>query len=277
MTKKNNTFLNRNFKSVTYNSQVHKNIMSNGVNEQSKEPIQNTHIKCPSATANVHVNPNFKTQNPTIHINPKVHIKPLIHVNPKIMHNITGVNHNLKNNANDDCNGANKTESTKSNVNSNVLQANTKRSIYVNPTLMKKLSSSSQNKLVNPKELISTEQPVCSTKKIDNSSIVLISRRKLVRVDRTTKKSLRVSSVSQCRLQSPTILRGQKPKISSSKAMKVIPSVNNVMQSISMTSNLRKSCINKSKITKYKIDRTALQISKTKESRKVNPRKRKVM
>lgn len=238
---------------------------------------KNVHVKSKLLTTNVHVNPNFKRQNPTVHINPNVHAKPLIHINPKMMHDISNSNQNLQSNI-----STTNTSMVKTNVNNNTEQANVKRSIYVNPTLLKKLSSSKE-KSTNSKELIPTERPVCSRlrlvknidnrkisnspKKTSNSSIVLLSRRKLVRVS-TTKNTSRTSPLCQRRPSKYAELKDKKLEIQ--KAMKMKSLINNTSQSTSI-SNLSKSNINKSnnksKVTKYKIDRTACikHVSKAKE------------
>lgn len=238
---------------------------------------KNVHVKSGLLTTNVHVNPNFKRQNPTVHINPNIHAKPLIHINPKMMHDISNSNQNLQSNI-----STTNTSTIKTNIDNNTGQANVKRSIYVNPTLLKKLSSSKE-KSTNSKELIPTERPVCSRlrlvknidnrkisnspKKTSNSSIVLLSRRKLVRVS-TTKNTSKTSPLCQRRSSKCIELKDKKLEIQ--KAMKMKSLTNNTLQSTNMISNLSKSNINKSnnksKVTKYKIDRTALHISKAKKT-----------
>ncbi|XP_011168768.1 zinc finger CCCH domain-containing protein 3 [Solenopsis invicta] len=266
---------NRKFKFIKPNIQSDsKNLICDSPLNSKMLPecsTKNVHVK--SSFTNVHVNPNFKPQKPTVHINPNIHAKPLIHVNPKMMHDIS--NQNLQNNIN----MTTATYTTKTNVN-NTGQANVKRSVYVNPTLLKKLSSSKEKS--NFKESVTTEQPVysrlklvknidnrkISPKKISNSSIVLLSRSKLVRVS-TAKSSSRTSLQYQRKSSKYMEIKGKKCETTSQKVMKMKPLINNTLQSTSIITNLSKSNINKSnnksKVTKYKIDRTALHISKVKE------------
>lgn len=225
-------------------------------------------VKSKLLATNVYVNPNFKPQKPAVHINPNIHTKPLIHINPKMMHDISNSNQNLQNNT-----STTNTSTTQTTVGNSTEQTNVKRSIYVNPTLLKKLSSSKE-KSTNSRESITTERPICSrlkfVKNIDNrkilpkksnSSIILLSRRKLVRVST-------VKSTSKTFLSKYAGLKDKKFEALSQKIMKIKPEINNTLQSINMTSSLSKSNINKSnnksKVTKYKIDRTTLHISKAK-------------
>ncbi|XP_011695446.1 PREDICTED: uncharacterized protein LOC105454499 isoform X1 [Wasmannia auropunctata] len=226
---------------------------------------------------NVHVNPNFKPQKSTVHINPNIHAKPLIHVNPKIMHNISNSNQNLLNNV-----STTNTNTTKTSTDNSTGQANVKRSIYVNPTLLKKLSSSKE-KLTNSKESVTIERPVCSRlklvknidnrkaspRKTNNSSIILLSRRKLVRVS-ATKSTSRTSPLYQRRSPKYAELKDKKFETTQKSAKMKPLMINNTLQSTSMISNSSKSNINKSnsksKVTKYKIDRTALHVLKAKEA-----------
>ncbi|KAL0106688.1 hypothetical protein PUN28_015321 [Cardiocondyla obscurior] len=249
---------------------------------------------------NVYVNPNFKPQKPTVHINPKIQAKSLIHINPKMMQDISNSNKNIKSNTNVISVNATK-------INDNREQINVKRSIYVNPTLLKKLSSckekltnskeqilksskepilksskepilksSKESILKSSKEPITTERPVCSRlkfvknidnrkispKKISNSNIVLLSRRKLVRVS-TAKNVLKPSPSKYAEL------KYKKFETASQKNMKMKLLIGNTSQSTNLTLNLSKSNIksnNKSKVTKYKIDRTALHVSKVKKT-----------
>ncbi|XP_012525644.1 zinc finger CCCH domain-containing protein 3 [Monomorium pharaonis] len=237
--------------------------------------IKNIHVNSSLLATNVHVNPNFKPQKPTVHINPNMHTKPLIHVNPKMMRDISNLNQNLQNNI------STTKITAKTNVN-NIEQGNVKRSIYVNPTLLKKLSSSKE-KLTDSKELVTTEQPVCSRlkliknidnrkispKKTSNSNIVLLSHRKLVRVS-PAKHSLKTSSLFQRKLSKYVELKDKKFETQLEKVMKLKPLISNTLPSTSKISNLSKLNINKSnnksKMTKYKIDRTVLHVSKTKEA-----------
>lgn len=226
------------------------------------------HVKSKLLATNVHVNPNFKPQKPTVHINPNIHTKPLIHINPKMMHDIS--NSNLQSNKT-----TTNTNTTQTYVGNNIEQTNVKRSIYVNPTLLKKLSSSKE-KSTNSKESVTTERPVCSRlkfvknidnrkilpRKTSNSSLVLLSRRKLVRVSTTKSTSKTFPS------KSPG-LKDKKLETISQKIMKMKSPISNTLPCRNIF-NLSKSNINKSnnksKVTKYKIDRTALCISKIKET-----------
>ncbi|XP_018372497.1 PREDICTED: zinc finger CCCH domain-containing protein 3 isoform X2 [Trachymyrmex cornetzi] len=229
---------------------------------------KNVHVNSTLLTTNVHVNPNFKPQKSTVHINPNIHAKPLIHINPKVMHDISNSNQKLQNNIS-------VTNASTTKTNNSTGQANVKRSIYVNPTLLKKLSS--KEKSTNSKESVAAERPVCSRlkfiknidnrkispRKTSNSSIILLSRRKLVRVS-TTKNTSKISPLHQRRLSKHAELKDKKLG-TTQKSIKMKPLISNTLQSTSMVLNLSKSNIDKSKVTKYKIDRTALHVSKAKE------------
>jgi len=234
-----------------------------------EDSTENVHVNSRLLATNVHVNPNFKPQKPTVHINPNIqYSKPLIHINPKMMHDISNSNQNLQNNI-----STIHMTTTQTSIDNNTEQTNVKRSIYVNPTLLKKLSSSKE-KATNSRESVTTERPVCSRlklvkdnrkispKKTSSSGIVLLSRRKLVRVS-TTKNTLKISPSKYVGL------KDKKFETMSQKTMKIKPSINNTLQSTNLISNLSKSNINKSsnqsKVTKYKIDRTTLHISKAKK------------
>lgn len=236
---------------------------------------KNVHVKSTMLATNVHVNPNFKPHKPTVHINPNIKAKPLIHINPKMMHDISNSNQNPQSNI-----STTNTSTTKTNTDNGTAQANVKRSIYVNPTLLKKLSSSKE-KSTNSKASVITERPVCSrlkfVKNIDNrkispkktssSSIVLLSRRKLVRVSTTKTSTSKTSPLYQRRSSKYVELKDKRFE-TTQKPMKMKLLTNNTLQSTSMTFNLSKSninkCNNKSKVTKYKIDRTVLHVSKAK-------------
>jgi len=229
---------------------------------------KNVHVNSTLLTTNVYVNPNFKPQKSTVHINPNIHAKPLIHINPKVMHDISNSNKKLQNNI-----SATNTSTTK--TNNSTGQTNVKRSIYINPTLLKKLSS--KEKSTNSKESIATERPVCSRlkfiknidnrkispKKTNNSSIILLSRRKLVRVS-TTKNTSKISPLHQRRLSKHAEFKDKKLG-TTQKSIKIKPLINNTLLSTNTVPNLSKSNIDKSKVTKYKIDRTALHVSRVKE------------
>lgn len=237
-------------------------------------------VKVKSLVTNVHVNPNFKPKNTTMHINPKIHAKPLIHINPKMMRDIANSNINLQNNV---------TCTTNSNITSNTVQMNIKRSIYVNPTLLKKLSSL-KNKSANPKESFATEQsaslklttPVASIdnrkvspKKTSDTSVVLLSRRKLVRVAPAVHNVSGTSSVSRYRLRKSLDSTEKKSGTIAQRNVKVSPSASNTSRSVRSKCNLPKSSVGKSKVSRYKIDRTALhRASKVKGS---PPKTRKAM
>lgn len=246
------------------------------------ESTNKVYVKSQLYTTNVHVNPNFKPQNATVHINPNMQTKPLIHINPKIINNIANSNQNLQNNT-----SMTNLNRTKPLIDNNTTHKNVKRSIYVNPTLLKKLSSSSEEKLISHKESIIKEQPTCSRlkcaksvdyrKKINNSSIVLLSQRKLVRVTRTLKNTSKISPLSQYKLLKSAELMRKKSKTISPKIIKVKPLINNTLQSTNVNSNLLKININKSsnksKVTKYKIDRTTLYVPKSKRVDHLQTRK----
>lgn len=254
-------------------------------NPQLSKDSKRTHVESQLLPTNVHVNPNFKVQNPTVHINPNIYAKPLIHINPKVMHNIVSSNQNLPNIVN--TNNVNTTNASAAKASISNKSADVKRAIYVNPTLLKKLSSSKE-KLAESKELIykdpiskelvTIERPVCSrlkpmkntdnqkisTKRTSNSNFVILSRRKLVRVVRSPKIMSRLSPKSKYKFSKSPELIGKKVD-KTILQMKIKSLANNALQSTSK-SNLSKLCINKannnSKVTKYKIDRTKLKVKK---------------
>lgn len=198
------------------------------------------------------------------------------------MHNIASSNRNLQNNV-----STINASTAKANIDNNIKPVNIKRAIYVNPTLLNKLSKekSAESKESVSKESVTTERPVCSRLKpikntdnqkispkgkINNSSIVLLSRRKLVRVTRSTKIMSRTFLVSQYKLSKSAESTGK--KIDKTILQTKIKSLaSNALQSTSK-SNLSKLRINKSnnnsKVTKYKIDRTILKVKKTSLSEK---------
>jgi len=231
----------------------------------------------------VHVNPNFKSQYTTVYINPNICTKPLIHINPKIIHDIANSKQNVQNNIITNVNSTTMNISniniTKTNIDNNIKQTNIKKSIYINPTLLNKLSSSKEES-TNFKELI--ERPVCSklkfvkntdnqknsSKKNNNSRIVLLSNRKLVRISDNIKSSSR-TPISQYKLQKSVNLMEKTSETVLSK-VKTKLLVNNTLYSMSTKPNLAElginRSINKSKVTKYKIDRTTLSTLKARKT-----------
>ena len=223
-------------------------------------------------STNVYINPNFKPQTSAIHINPKLRMKSLVHINPKIMNKVINSNESVQSSP------VNVTTNVKQNP---VQEENVKKSVYVNPKLMKKLSSSTQSKPTEKKEIPMPNIPhsVCSRlkfvkstnsskmthsqKRTNNSNIVILSRRKLVRVKRGSRRS---SSASQRDLykikKSPnSMLKCGKPASQRTIKTKII---NALQQSIDKDSNFVKSVI-KPKINKYRIDRTTPRITSTKK------------
>lgn len=239
-----------------------------------KVSIESTHIEPQSLTANVYINPKFKLQNPTMHINPKIQPKPSIHVNPKMVHDIASSNKNLQSNT---------MGTMKINIDNNIVQRNVKRSIYVNPTLLKGLSSD-----FNSNETHRRELPTCSKMSVKNINyrkvtpkktvcdpgVVLLSHRKLVRVTGTTNNSSGTSIISQYRLQKLTT--ENKPATITQKIVKVPSTMNNMLPCTDMRHNVSKLCIDKSKVNKYKIDRTVLHAPKIKRDQ-TPVKRRKVM
>lgn len=255
-----------------------------------KNSTGNVYVNSRLHPITVHLNPNFKPQKSTVHINPNI-CKPLIHVNPRVIHDLANSNQNLKfntsaTNVNSITMNTTNMSLAMTNADNNLKQVNIKKSVYVNPTLLKKLSSSSKEKPANLKEL--TQRAICSRlkfikasdnqknspRKANNSSIVLLSRRKLVRVTRTT-KSTRIP-ISQYKLRKFIDL-SEKKRETLLQQMKV-KSFMNDMYSASTSSSLPKLSINrsvnKSKVTKYKIDRTKIDSTlSTSKVRKVLPLK----
>ncbi|XP_076647200.1 zinc finger CCCH domain-containing protein 3 [Halictus rubicundus] len=214
-------------------------------------------------TTNVYINPNFKPQHSSIHINPRLQEKSLVHINPKMMKTVINSNENTENNS----------LQLTTNVKDNFLQKqdSTKKSVYVNPKLIKKLSSSMQPKPIELKETITPtiSHAVCSRLKFiksvnsakninsprkSNSNIVLLSKRKLIRVKQSSKKPLNTSQIEIYKMkQSLNLLKTV--KLSSNKLLKT-KTINTSQQSISKDTSSIKSPIIKPKINKYRIDRT---------------------
>lgn len=227
------------------------------------------------ASTNVHINPNFKHQSSAIYINPKLHMKSLVHVNPKMMKNIVKSTDNVQSNSVNVVTASTKQTSMQ---NQTIVQ----KSVHVNPKLIKKLSSSAQPKPTEYKEVVvqNVTQPVCSRlklvkstsspkvspsqKKTNNSNIVILSRRKLVRVRRSTRKSLNNSQVELRKVKkSPNIvLKNSRPTPQKIVKAKVI---NALQQPLRKDVTIVKSPIVKSKINKYRIDRTTRKIGCTRE------------
>ncbi|XP_068983729.1 zinc finger CCCH domain-containing protein 3 isoform X1 [Bombus flavifrons] len=225
-----------------------------------------------STSTNVYINPNFNRQNSAIYVNPKLHKRSLVHVNPTMMKNI---------NSNEDV------QSNSVNITStNSIQ----KSVHVNPKLIKKLSSSVQFKPAEHKEKVIQNiiHPVCSRlklvkntnspkviqnqKKVNNSSIVVLSQRKLLRVRRGSRKSFSTSQVEPCKIKrtSNSIVKNVKP--TPQKVMKT--KITNVLQqSINEDINLVKSPVIKPKINKYRIDRTASKTTNAREHASLGQKK----
>ncbi|XP_034194064.1 zinc finger CCCH domain-containing protein 3 [Osmia lignaria lignaria] len=216
-------------------------------------------------STNVYINPNFKPQNSAIHINPKLRIKSLVHINPKMMKNVISSNESTQ------CSSVNRVTNVKQNTVQN--QSSIKKSVHVNPKLMKKLSSSVQPKPAEQKDIViqnithpmcsrlklvkSTNSPkvTCSQKKISNNNIVILSRRKLIRVRRGSRKSISTSQIELCKIKKSLTSSMKCVKPVSQKIIKT-KLLNSSQQSISKNLYLMKSSIMKPKINKYRIDRT---------------------
>ncbi|XP_076303420.1 zinc finger CCCH domain-containing protein 3 isoform X2 [Lasioglossum baleicum] len=216
-----------------------------------------------TTTTNVYINPNFKPQHSSIHINPRLQEKSLVHINPKMMKSVINSNENTGNHS----------IQVTTNIKDNFLpkQNSIKKSVYVNPKLIKKLSSSMQPKPVEQKETVTPtiSHPVCSRLKFiknvnsvrtvncprkSNSNIVLLSKRKLIRVKRSSRKSLNASQTEISKMKkSLNLVKTVKP--SSNKLLKT-KTINTSQQSISKYTTSMKSPIIKPKINKYRIDRT---------------------
>nr|XP_033331625.1 zinc finger CCCH domain-containing protein 3 isoform X1 [Megalopta genalis] len=227
----------------------------------------------------IHVNPRLQRKS-LIHVNPRLQEKSLVHVNPKMMRTVINSNENVENNS----------IKLTSNIKDNFLQKQNsiKKSVYVNPKLIKKLSSSIHAKPVEQKETVtqSISYPACSRLKFvknvnsvkpiinpkkNNSNIVLLSKRKLIRVKRNSKKSLNTFQTEiQKYRRSLNLLKNTKTpsqKVLKTKTISTSPqsirtdidsTKSPIMkpQSISKDINSIKSPFIKPKINKYRIDRT---------------------
>lgn len=206
----------------------------------------------------------------------KLHTKPSIHVNPKIMTSIASSTSMTENNY----------TSVKSDIKESFIQTDVKKSVYINPKLMSKLSSTKESKIVEKKETIPNfNQPACSRlkfiRKIDNtktpikktnmSNILLLSKRKLIRAKRTMKGNTVISQIGPQKVKklSPT----KKIKSTTLQSTKNIVANNNTLQSTNNGINLSKVHNTKTKVNKYKIDRTVQLLTEPKKSENSQPKK----
>lgn len=164
------------------------------------------------------------------------------------------------------------------------------KSVHVNPKLMKKLSSSVQSKPTEHKQIMiqNITHPVCSRlkfvkstnspklnhnqKKINNSNIVVLSQRKLVRIRRGSRKSFSTPQIELCKIKksSNSIIKNIKP--TSQKIIKT-KIINTLQQSIKKDTNFIKLPVMKPKINKYRIDRTVPKRTSTREQTTLSPKK----
>ncbi|XP_026300853.1 zinc finger CCCH domain-containing protein 3 isoform X1 [Apis mellifera] len=241
---------------------------------KSQQLPKTSNHSCNALTStNVYINPNFKPQSSSIYINPKLHIKSLVHVNPKMMKSVINSNENVQNNI------------------VNITSTNSiQKSVHVNPKLMKKLSSSVQSKPTEHKQIMiqNITHPVCSRlkfvkstnspklnhnqKKINNSNIVVLSQRKLVRIRRGSRKSFSTPQIELCKIKksSNSIIKNIKP--TSQKIIKT-KIINTLQQSIKKDTNFIKLPVMKPKINKYRIDRTVPKRTSTREQTTLSPKK----
>lgn len=163
------------------------------------------------------------------------------------------------------------------------------KSVHVNPKLMKKLSSSVQSKPTEHKQIMiqNITHPVCSRlklvkstnspklnhnqKKINNSNIVVLSQRKLIRIKRGSRKSF-TPQIELCKIKksSNSIIKNIKPMSQKIIKTKII---NSLQQSIKKDSNFIKLPVMKPKINKYRIDRTVPKRTNTREHATLSPKK----
>ncbi|KAK2584005.1 hypothetical protein KPH14_006463 [Odynerus spinipes] len=322
-----------NRESINTNTTKHKSAINSLESQSSNKltfegPNNRIYVKPLTMTSNVYVNPNFKPQNPVIHINPKMHIKPLIHVNPKIVKNVAGtnkititntselitnsqhgltqmdikrlklhakplvhVNPKIMNNVVD---STKETENNNANVAScvkeNIMSVDIKKSVYVNPKLMSKLSSTKEHKITEKKEAVADlNQPICSrlkfVRKLDNtktpikksnmSNILLLSKRKLIRVRRTSKGNTAVSQIGPYKVKRHSLSPSKKIKATLYQSTKNIANNNNTIQTTSNNINLLKVNNVKTKVNKYKIDRTVQSSMQPKKTEASRPKKTK--
>lgn len=284
----------------------------------------NIHVK-PTMSCNVYVNPYFKPQNPVVHINPKMHMKPFIHVNPKMVKSVASTNNTTMNNTSNIMSNSQQnltqmdmkklklhtkpsihvnpkimtsiasstsmTESNytcaKSSIKESFIQTDVKKSVYINPKLMSKLSSTKESNIVEKKETIPNfNQPACSRlkfiRKIDNtktpikktnmSNILLLSKRKLIRAKRTMKGNTVISQIGPQKVKklSPT----KKIKTTILQSTKNIVANNNTLQCTNNDINLKVHNA-KTKVNKYKIDRTVQSLIEPKKNGTSQPKKAK--
>ncbi|XP_015525112.2 zinc finger CCCH domain-containing protein 3 [Neodiprion lecontei] len=227
-----------------------------------------SYIKQSLPSGRVHVNPNFKPKLPGIHINPRMGAKPLVYVNPNMIRNFATQSFD-------------ETSCGRVVVRQNsVYESKVKSSVHVNPRLMKELSAvkekpeNSANRMQKSNLDLKTPEgdinfidqsktklvkinPTLNlgAKRLSNSNLVLLSRRKLVRVKRCSKSGPAISPLNpgKARRLSNSNLR---KTMFATKYKLVIERVNLNGTSSAVPRNLKGR---QAGLNKYKIDRTHLQ------------------
>ncbi|XP_047351318.1 zinc finger CCCH domain-containing protein 3 isoform X1 [Vespa velutina] len=208
----------------------------------------------------------------------KLHTKPSIHVNPKIMTSIASSTSMTESNY----------TCVKSGIKESFIQTDVKKSVYINPKLISKLSSTKESEIVEKRETVPNfNQPACSRlkfirkidtaktpiKKTNMSNILLLSKRKLIRAKRTMKGNAVISQIGPQKVKKPSPTK--KIKTTILQSTKNIVANNNTLQCNSNDINLSKVHNAKTKVNKYKIDRTIQSLTEPKKSETSQPKKAK--
>ncbi|XP_046736290.1 zinc finger CCCH domain-containing protein 3 [Diprion similis] len=227
-----------------------------------------SYIKQSLPSGIVHVNPNFKPKLPRIHVNPRMGAKPSVHLNPNMMKNFAVQNLDKKS-----CGRVVVGQNS-------VYQTKVKSSVHINPRLMKELSSvkekpeslanrlqkcdadlktaEADNNLVDQSKTTPVKiNPTLNlgVKRLSNSNLVSLSRRKLVRVRRCSKSGPAISPLNPGKARRLTNSNLRKTMVAT-KYKLVIERVDISGTSSAVPRSLKSR---QTGLNKYKIDRTHLQ------------------
>ncbi|XP_012269062.2 zinc finger CCCH domain-containing protein 3 isoform X2 [Athalia rosae] len=262
---------------LSLHNTAHHSVMCNSYPSGYIMPRQSSTIPCYTGPSlpqgRVHVNPNFKPRVPGIHINPRIATKSegKIHVNPKMMSNFTTQNLGMS---------STNISTVKSNPPQGLVKTKIEPSVHVNPILMKKLSLAREkmkdiNRLMQKTttELKGLKPDNCSiiqsktklvknntsvspgVKRLSNSNLVSLSRRKLVRIRKPNKTGSVISPASLGKVRRLSNSNMKKAKVATKYKLVMVPA--NVPGSAKKNSRSirnQQACMNK-----YKIDRTHIE------------------
>lgn len=220
-----------------------------------------SYVKPTPPPGRVHLNPNFKPKVPGIHVNPRIGAKSSVHVNPKMMKNFSSQNSDPR---------IPEVSIAKKNPPQSIVRTKIEHSVHVNPRLMKELSSCAKERAENLKRtekpdvlLIQTKtkivknnsSPNTGIKRLSNSNLVSLSRRKLVRIRRSSKTGSLASPTTPTRVRRLSNSNLRKTKVSTKyKLVMECARVPGAVGTVSRSFKSRQIGLNK-----YKIDRTHIE------------------